>query len=1077
MNIRWKNLASCLAVANDIRTRGLVLAQTTDQGNTWLSSKAERQDALKHSMIDRMFEYSSVNKKGSTAKTSKLVMIEGSETSMFFCKDDACKAKIKKQQDDIISEIQALHPNARVVAQVQKLTNVVFMDLGDITASNKIKKISGITRIQNHQMYRTLLNATVEYIQGNVAHEKYCATGKGIRIAILDDGIDYTHEAIGGPGTVEAYEQAYGKYDWSKRNTERNGLFPTETVIDGIDFLGDSFNIINGTMYYANEDSDPIDAKEGHGTFVASNILAVAPDAKLLVAKVCSQVDCPDFAVLQGMEYAMDPNGDGNSDDRVDIINLSLGSPVYSSYYDMLAFAIERAFQLGTLTVAAFGNEGDLPFISGAQANSPNVLAVGATGHPDFLVEGRQYMEDYSSRGPGSQFQLKPDISAPSGSFAAIAGSGNKYMRVHGTSFSAPITVGAAALVMERCPGCSPFAIKAILMNNADRNVGDEKARNSTSNKQAPLSSVGSGEIRIAAALAADFWAFSPDEGDIQPSISLGLINVADDMVVARRIRVLSLTSGTDTIVVSVIFRDPADEAMGALEVNIVNTTFTLSSCSANHTEIEIQFKITAVNVPDNFLGSRRSPENLDMNEFDGHVVLMSMTTSKSIHIPFYAILRKAANVTVVQRTLPNGGKPYETNVSIENTGAGVAQIDAYQLLGRAPDTPEADYGEAEPSANIRAIGYRTVLANKTNCSYVAEFVINLWERPRHVIPTIFLLYSSFYSETSPLSDLYSAPRGILESVEVFVSKNEEERPSCAGFEVTHSPGSANIIFRACGEQLGLRENHVFFGYFATVGIDDYEITEFFGPFAMKYPQPEISAHSYDVRPGETLDTVKVTNRNNDASNPSKGIILVTNAYRTANSTGAVVKEQEAIILLGEGLKESYEITVDKLVFPQAKEKHGPLCEWNQEYLCSFPTPVLGAPLTASTPPFILTEYPTVTPAPSSQNIATSSEPSCTVHEVPRQSVPTIGPSVRRSDTSDSTGSPSIAPLIISPASDYPEPQPISALIALIPSGLPSASPTNQPSLTAKPSPGDASSSAYRRFCSITLALTLLFLN
>jgi hypothetical protein len=57
----------------------------------------------------------------------------------------------------------------------------------------------------------------------------------------LDTGVDYTHVALGGPGTIRAYDAAFGSDIFSEENTRRDGLFPTERVVDGFDFLGDSF--------------------------------------------------------------------------------------------------------------------------------------------------------------------------------------------------------------------------------------------------------------------------------------------------------------------------------------------------------------------------------------------------------------------------------------------------------------------------------------------------------------------------------------------------------------------------------------------------------------------------------------------------------------------------------------------------------------------------------------------------------------------------------------------------------------------------------------------------------------------
>jgi minor extracellular serine protease Vpr len=150
-------------------------------------------------------------------------------------------------------------------------------------------------------------------------------------MAILDSGIDYTHQRIGGPGTVEAYRLAYGTDASSDENKKVNpAIFPTDIVIGGRDFLGESFV---HTAESLATDAIPADAA-----------LSVAPQTKLVAYKVCTADTgtCPGFAVLQALEYALDPNGDGNTDDKVDIINLSLGGSYLSSYYDLRTEALEK---------------------------------------------------------------------------------------------------------------------------------------------------------------------------------------------------------------------------------------------------------------------------------------------------------------------------------------------------------------------------------------------------------------------------------------------------------------------------------------------------------------------------------------------------------------------------------------------------------------------------------------------------------------------------------------------------------------------------------------------------------------
>jgi len=87
----------------------------------------------------------------------------------------------------------------------------------------------------------------------------------------------------------------------------------------------------------SHEDPNPIDL-EGHGTHVADIIggksvdgthKGMAPGAKLYGVKVCSAVasSCNGIALLKGMDFAIDPNGDGDVSDAVDVVNMSLVRP------------------------------------------------------------------------------------------------------------------------------------------------------------------------------------------------------------------------------------------------------------------------------------------------------------------------------------------------------------------------------------------------------------------------------------------------------------------------------------------------------------------------------------------------------------------------------------------------------------------------------------------------------------------------------------------------------------------------------------------------------------------------------
>jgi hypothetical protein len=114
----------------------------------------------------------------------------------------------------------------------------------------------------------------------------------------------------------------------------------------------------------------------------------VATKAQILAVKVCSAVSssCSGVALLQGMEFSADPNGDGDTSDRVHIINMSLGSLYGQNYFDDLSAAVDNLTPLGILTVASAGNSADKPYIVGTPSAARTALSVAQTEVPSSLL-------------------------------------------------------------------------------------------------------------------------------------------------------------------------------------------------------------------------------------------------------------------------------------------------------------------------------------------------------------------------------------------------------------------------------------------------------------------------------------------------------------------------------------------------------------------------------------------------------------------------------------------------------------------------------------------------------------------
>lgn len=224
---------------------------------------------------------------------------------------DNCHDTVEQEQDDLILQLQQLFPSMTLVAQVQHVLNSIFVELpfdAEIPAH-----LSGVENIalEEHYQIAQVEKSVLETIGSKFANS-YCLTGQGVKVGILDTGVDYTHDALGGSGTREAYLAAYGVDRDAPENKNRDGLFPTSTVVQGKDFLGEY-----DELYF--EDDDPIDAN-GHGTAVASALLAVAPDVDIVAVKVCitgPQALCPESALVKGIQFMLDPNGIGSLDDKV----------------------------------------------------------------------------------------------------------------------------------------------------------------------------------------------------------------------------------------------------------------------------------------------------------------------------------------------------------------------------------------------------------------------------------------------------------------------------------------------------------------------------------------------------------------------------------------------------------------------------------------------------------------------------------------------------------------------------------------------------------------------------------------
>ncbi|MFI8232052.1 S8 family peptidase [Streptomyces sp. NPDC085900] len=246
--------------------------------------------------------------------------------------------------------------------------------------------------------------------------------GKGVKVAVVDTGVDTTH-----PDLASAVKASK-------------------------DFTG----------------TGSTDDMAGHGTHVAATLAGsgarsggrykgVAPGAEILNAKVLDDSgEGSDSSVIAGLEWAA---GQGAK-----VANLSLGQEDTPGEDPVEAAVNALSKSTGMLTVAAAGNEGpDVGTIDSPGA-AESALTVGA-------VDGEDRLADFSSTGPTADSALKPDLTAPGVDIvSARAAHGHMgdpaadgYVSMSGTSTATPHAAGAAAILAQRHPDWTGARIKQAL--------------------------------------------------------------------------------------------------------------------------------------------------------------------------------------------------------------------------------------------------------------------------------------------------------------------------------------------------------------------------------------------------------------------------------------------------------------------------------------------------------------------------------------------------------------------------------------------------------------------------------------
>jgi subtilisin family serine protease len=304
-------------------------------------------------------------------------------------------SRVEAAQQSILPALAGAAIGAEVIYRVQRVYNGIAAYV-DVARVDAIRRLPGVKAVHPLVPDHLALTSSVPWIGAPQVWQGIGnATGTGVSIGIIDSGVDYLHKDFGGTGVYRP-DGIYTSASWPK----------TAKVVGGYDFAGDAYTGSNTPK----PDPDPMDLASdqggGHGTHVAGIAAGygvssdgttysgpyspavdystftvgpgVAPGAKLYAIRIFGSGGSTGLT-SKGIEWALDPNGDGNLSDHLDVINLSLGSS-FGDIGDPTAVSVQNAVAAGVVVVVAAGNDGDTTYVVSSPSVASGAISVAATG-------------------------------------------------------------------------------------------------------------------------------------------------------------------------------------------------------------------------------------------------------------------------------------------------------------------------------------------------------------------------------------------------------------------------------------------------------------------------------------------------------------------------------------------------------------------------------------------------------------------------------------------------------------------------------------------------------------------------
>ncbi len=359
--------------------------------------------------------------------------------------------------------IETAIPGARVRWRYQVVANGFAVVLPRSSVS-RLSRIPGVATVYPNARYTPQLDRSPQQIGAPALWQPGLSNaGDGIKIAIIDEGIDQSHPFFSPAGYAMPAGFPKGQRDYTTAKVIVARAFPPPSP----------------TWRHASKPFDP--EHSSHGTHVAGIAAGNANTAAAgeRISGVAPRAYLGNYKALT-IPTAADVGLDGNSPelvaaieaavkDGMDVINMSLGEPEVEPSRDIVAQALTAAARAGVVPVIAAGN--DYSEFGRGSLSSPgstrDAITVGAVttareGPPGVVAS-------FSSSGPTPlSLQLKPEVSAPGVNILSAA-PGAQYTTLSGTSMAAPHVAGAVALLLQRHPTWTPAQVKSALALTGER--------------------------------------------------------------------------------------------------------------------------------------------------------------------------------------------------------------------------------------------------------------------------------------------------------------------------------------------------------------------------------------------------------------------------------------------------------------------------------------------------------------------------------------------------------------------------------------------------------------------------------